>query len=181
MKIFCICGYSASGKDSLTNRVSKELNIPTLVSHTSRPMREGEKEGLSYYFTDNRFFEKHEDEFIEQRKYETTHGLWRYGLHKSELDNITNGLFIVDRQGYEEMCNKLGEENVISIFIEVPEKELRHRQVIRGDDVKEFNRRYKDDIKRFKGFISDYIVYNGNFETALQELKCIISDEMEAN
>ena len=44
-KIFCICGFSSSGKDSITTRVSSELNIPILISHTTRPMRDGEQEG----------------------------------------------------------------------------------------------------------------------------------------
>ena len=44
-KIFAIQGFTSSGKDSITSRVSKELNIPILVSHTTRPPRTGEING----------------------------------------------------------------------------------------------------------------------------------------
>ena len=65
--IYCIQGFTSSGKDSITNRVSKELNIPILVSHTTRPPREGEENGKTYHFVDDKFFD--ENEFLEQKEY----------------------------------------------------------------------------------------------------------------
>ena len=82
-KIFAIQGFTSSGKDSITSRVSKELNIPILVSHTTRPPRTGEINGISYHFVDDDFF--NENDFLEQRLYNTEYGIWRYGLHKSDI------------------------------------------------------------------------------------------------
>lgn len=178
-KIYCIQGFSSSGKDSLTNRVSKELNIPILISHTTRPPRKGEMDGETYYFVDNDYFINNESNFLEQRHYNTVNGLWRYGLHKSELINKDYALFIVDRQGFEELSEIIDEDKLISIFIEVSEDELRRRQLLRGDDILEFERRLEDDKKRFEGYLSDYVVYNDNFEKAIEKLKNIIIDEME--
>ena len=49
---------SGSGKDTIANIVSKELNIPILVSHSSRKQRENEVNGKEYYFVENDFFKK---------------------------------------------------------------------------------------------------------------------------
>ena len=176
-KIYCIQGLTSSGKTTITERVSKELNIPVLISHTTRPMREGiEENGKTYHFVDNNFF--NENEFLEQRLYHTEYGVWKYGLHISELQNKPYSLFIVDRQGYEELQDKLGEDKLVSIFIEVSEEELKRRNKLRGDCPKEFSRRLKSDIEEFKGHISDYIVYNNNLEDAVKKVKEIIIDEM---
>ena len=177
-KVFCICGYSSSGKDSITNIVSKELNIPTLVSHTTRPMRDNEVNGETYHFISDTEFKANENNFLEQRHYDTVYGTWRYGLHSSEIINKPYSLFIVDRQGIEELSKVIGEDKIVSIFIEVSEEELKRRQALRGDSVEEFKRRIKFDINRFKGFISDYIVYNDDLDIAVQNVKNIIVDEM---
>ncbi len=176
-KIYCIQGLTSSGKTTITERVSKELNIPVLISHTTRPIREGiEENGKTYHFVDNNFF--NENEFLEQRHYNTEYGVWKYGLHISELQNKPYSLFIVDRQGYEELQDKLGEDKLVSIFIEVSEEELKRRNKLRGDCPKEFSRRLKSDIEEFKGHISDYIVYNDNLEDTVKKVKEIIIGEM---
>ena len=176
-KVYCIQGLTSSGKTTITERVSKELNIPVLISHTTRPIREGiEENGKTYHFVDNDFF--NENEFLEQRHYNTEYGVWKYGLHISELENKPYSLFIVDRQGYKELQNKLGEDKLVSIFIEVSEEELKRRNKLRGDCPKEFSRRLKSDIEEFKGHISDYIVYNDNLEDTVKKVKEIIIGEM---
>lgn len=176
-KVYCIQGLTSSGKTTITERVSKELNIPVLISHTTRPIREGiEENGKTYHFVDNDFF--NENEFLEQRHYNTEYGVWKYGLHISELENKPYSLFIVDRQGYEELQDKLGEDKLVSIFIEVSEEELKRRNKLRGDCPKEFSRRLKSDIEEFKGHISDYIVYNDNLEDTVKKVKEIIIGEM---
>lgn len=176
-KIFCILGYTASGKDSIITEVSKQLSLPILVSHTSRPMREGEVEGITYKYVDNEFFNN--NNFLEKREYSTEYGIWKYGLHEDELKDKPYSLFIVDSTGYKELQNKLGEDKLISIFIETDINILKERQAQRGDCPKEFSRRINDDIRRFTGFTSDYIVYNNEtLEKSIQSVKDIIVDVM---
>lgn len=175
-KIFAIQGFTSSGKDTIAKRISKELNIPILVSHTTRPPRNGEINGVSYHFVNDDFF--NENEFLEERLYNTEYGVWKYGLHQSELEDKPYSLFIVDRQGYEKLQEKLGEDKLISIFIEVSEEDLRERHKLRGDCPKEFERRFKDDKKRFKGYMSDYVVCNDKLENAINKVKRIIVEEM---
>ena len=53
-KIFCIMGKSATGKDTIYKKLlqNDELNLRRIVSYTTRPIREGEREGIEYHFTD---------------------------------------------------------------------------------------------------------------------------------
>ena len=53
-KIFCIMGKSATGKDTIYKKIlqNSELKLRRIVSYTTRPIREGEEEGVEYYFTD---------------------------------------------------------------------------------------------------------------------------------
>ena len=62
-KIFYIMGKSASGKDKIYSRLAgnKELNLKKLVLYTTRPIRDGEKDGVQYYFTDNQKLKEFEE------------------------------------------------------------------------------------------------------------------------
>lgn len=178
-KIFCIQGMSGAGKDTLVNIVSKSLNIPTLVSHTTRPIREGEVRDKTYYFVNEVFFEHQYNNFLELREYKVWNGdIWYYGLHEVELSNRPYSLFIVDRQGYEQLKSKLGSK-LVSIMIKADKEELLKRLNNRGDNQKEILRRIEDDIKRFEGFEPDYVVVNNDLTEATKQLEEIIKREME--
>ena len=100
-KIFCIQGMSGAGKDTLVNIISEKLNLPVLVSHTTRPIREGEVRDRTYYFVNEVFFKHQYDNFLELREYKVWNGdVWYYGLHEVEILNRPYSHFIVDRQGY---------------------------------------------------------------------------------
>ena len=53
-KIFCIVGKSSSGKDTIYKRLLKinSLKIKKIIPYTTRPIRQGEKEGVEYHFVD---------------------------------------------------------------------------------------------------------------------------------
>ena len=61
-KIFYIMGKSASGKDKIYSRLAgnKELDLKKLILYTTRPVRDGEKDGVQYYFTDERRLQEFE-------------------------------------------------------------------------------------------------------------------------
>ena len=79
-KIFYIMGKSASGKDRIYSRLAgdRTLNLKKLILYTTRPIRDGEKEGVQYYFTDNENLKRFENEgrVIEARSYDTVYGVW---------------------------------------------------------------------------------------------------------
>ena len=53
-KIICLMGKSSSGKDTIYKNLmeDKSLGLRKLTPYTTRPMREGEQEGVEYHFTD---------------------------------------------------------------------------------------------------------------------------------
>ena len=72
--IFAFLGYTGSGKDTIVKRISKELDIPIVVSHTTRPMRSGETQDVEYHFVDNKYFVDNKDKFVEIREYQVYNG-----------------------------------------------------------------------------------------------------------
>lgn len=62
-KIYYMMGKSSSGKDTIYKDIRKDLpELKTLTLYTTRPMREGEKDGVEYYFVTDEILEKYREE-----------------------------------------------------------------------------------------------------------------------
>ena len=102
-KIVVICGFSASGKDSITKYISDNYKYEMVISTTSRPMRPNESENNPYHFISKKQFEDMitQNEFIECRKYNTLVNsipdLWFYGVHKDSIDLSKHNYIVVFR------------------------------------------------------------------------------------
>jgi guanylate kinase len=174
-KVVIFSAPSGSGKTTIYNRV-KDLvdNLGFSVSATSRPPRENEENGKSYWFiTVEQFMEKiKNDEFVE---YEEVYPGKFYGTLKSEVEEkLMNGInlaFDVDVHGALKIKRLYG-ENALAIFIQPPSiDELRRRLELRGTDSKEV---IEERIKRATYELSrsgefDKIVVNDDLETAVKE------------
>ena len=81
-KLFVIMGKSASGKDTLYKDIVARFRgtLNTVVTYTTRPMREGEEEGREYHFISEERMRVMEaaGKVIESRCYQTVHGPWYY-------------------------------------------------------------------------------------------------------
>ena len=81
-KIYYIFGKSSSGKDTIYRRLLKMHpdSLRSVVLYTTRPKREGEKEGITYNYLSEEGYEdlKQRGLIIEERSYNTIHGIWRY-------------------------------------------------------------------------------------------------------
>lgn len=184
--IIVLIGRMAAGKDTVINAINKELKIPILVSHTTRPMRPGETNHKEYHFVDNDYFleEFRLSNFIEYRAYEVADGsIWYYGLHKSEPGRISTSIVIMDPTGYESLLNYFGEENVIGILLEADKETVFNRALLRnGDTIEEIKRRIADDDRRFNNFKEKhpecFIVNNNNdakIDDVVQQIEDIIT------
>ena len=181
-KLFIISGASASGKDTIASRI--EDQITPLISHTDRPMREGEADRQPYYFIDNDTFKTHvlSDFFIEHRAYDSKFGTWNYGLSKSEIDlmskNIGNYSVIVDVQGKNSIIDYIKENNlpvdVITVFIKASKQQRYLRSfsrqgVMTDEEVEEVERRFQADDKDITPFMGEYdIILTNNTEKDLE-------------
>ena len=80
-KICYIMGKSSSGKDTVFKKLKEMLpQFRTITLYTTRPIREGETDGVEYYFTDEKKLERMEKQgtVIEMRAYDTKCGVWKY-------------------------------------------------------------------------------------------------------
>lgn len=189
-KIIALVGCSASGKDFILKHATKYIdNLIPAISHTSRPMREGEVDGREYYFVDvETITDMHNNgEFIESRNYYVGNGTtWSYGIHKGSIDTESNCnyIVIVDFQGLkkiEKYFENLGMKDCIhSIFIDTDSQIRLQRSLSREgrmteDQVSEVIRRYEDDkmfIEPAKEYC-DISLKNNSIENGLQILNYI--------
>ena len=80
-KIFYIMGKSSSGKDTIYKKLSERMpELQRIVPYTTRPIRDGEQEGVEYHFVgEDRLREMQEaGRVIEVRAYNTKCGVWTY-------------------------------------------------------------------------------------------------------
>lgn len=136
-KIIVLVGPSGSGKTSIGEVLTKR-GIPRLVTTTTRPPRESEKNGVDYYFRD--FSEVEMDEFVEQTVYNGN----RYGLTRAEVNSMLEKFDVVhvslDRHGAEAVKEVYPKEAFV-IFVPISEEEMIRRMQLRGDSPAEINER----------------------------------------
>ena len=183
-----LIGSTATGKSALEQEVAKRGILPKLTSHTDRPIRANETDGVDYYFTDTKtmVYKDLVNEFVETRTYDTEYGQWHYGLSKKEVDRRPNGIVVLDLDGAKElkayMSERFPKEKVITIFIACSGKIRLLRSLARDncDEKKcdEICRRYLDD----KGWeqeakeYCDYVIWNedsDDFENAIKFIESL--------
>ena len=135
-KIFYMMGKSSSGKDTVYKEIRKELpELKTLTLYTTRPMREGEKDGVEYYFVSNEILEQYGEEgkIIELRTYQTVYGDWKYAtIDDGQIDlSGTDYLVIGTLESYRNMKAYYGQENLVPLYIEVEDGERLMRAIAR--------------------------------------------------
>ena len=159
-KIFFVLGKSCSGKDTIFHYLknNKELKLKTVVGYTTRPMREGEKEGEEYFFvTPHRLHELREaGKVIECRDYNTVHGVWSYFTVDDGQIDLENGnyLYIGTLESYRDMVKYYGRDVVIPLYIQVETGERLYRAIQRERSQK--SPRYAEMCRRFLADEEDF-------------------------
>ncbi len=125
-KIFCIIGKSSSGKDTIFKEVvkDKELGVTPVVSYTTRPIRQKEKQGVEYHFIDEDMLNHYQKtgKIIEKREYKTINGTWYYCTIDDGQIDLTRQAFyllIATLEAYESLRNYFGANQVIPLYIAV--------------------------------------------------------------
>ena len=152
-----IAGKGGSGKDYLV-KLLKEKELKYSVSHTSRPPRDGEFDGVDYHFVtyEEAIRMANEGEFCEWVEFNK----WFYGTSLSEFYKAN--LFIMTPSGIKKLKPEDRKESFI-ILIDIDEDILRKRLAGRNDADKA-ERRIDADREDFKNFSDfDCIITNPNF------------------
>lgn len=160
-KIFYVMGKSASGKDTIYKRLLEmQPQLKQVVLYTTRPIREGEKDGKEYYFTsEDRLKQlREEGKIIEERTYQSVLGPWTYfTVDDGQIDVNSNDsyLMIGTLESYEKTRNYYGAGIMIPIYIEVEDRKRLLRALDREEKQKEpkyaeLCRRYLADEEDFK-------------------------------
>ena len=180
-RFIVISGPSGVGKGTICNRIMKDVNAWYSVSTTTRSPREGEVDGVNYFFiTKDEFKKKIEDgEFLEYNIYNDNY----YGTSKKVvLDKINQGINVfseIDVNGAHNI-KKLFPDALL-LYIAPPSIEvLRERLIGRGTETEEkINERLKIAEKELKEVdFYDYVVVNDDLDTATEEVKNIILNKM---
>ena len=135
--IFYLMGKSASGKDTIYQRLleKNDYDLQRIVLYTTRPIREGEKEGREYYFTDEQKLRdlQKEGRLIELRSYDTVHGVWNYFTADDGQIDLKNHdyLGIGTLESYQKMKTYYGETAMVPLYIEVEDGDRLSRALAR--------------------------------------------------
>lgn len=163
-KIFFVLGKSCSGKDTIFKKLKedRELNLNTVTGYTTRPMREGEINGVEYFFVNNEELEalKNQGKVIECRDYNTVYGVWSYFTVDDGQINLEKGnyLYIGTLESYEQMVRYYGKEVVVPVYVEVETGERLTRAVNR--ERQQENPKYTELCRRFLADEEDFCEEN---------------------
>ena len=180
-KFIVVSGPSGVGKGTIFDKIVKEMNGWYSVSYTSRPIREGDIEGVTYFFITREEFEDKikKGEILEYNIYNGNY----YGTSKKEvIDKINAGVDVfmeIDVNGAHFIKNNF--PNAILIYIAPPSiDELRHRLINRGtESIETINQRLEIASKELKEIdFYDYVVINDDLDKATDEVRNIIKKEI---
>ncbi len=153
-KIYYMMGKSSSGKDTLLRELRRALpELRAMTLYTTRPPRDGERNGVEYFFVSEDTLNAYgrQGRIIEERAYDTMHGIWRYAtvddgqVELREADYLVIGTL----ESYHRMREYYGEDNVRPIYVEDGERLTRALEREKGRKVPgyaELCRRYLADM-----------------------------------
>jgi len=176
-RLFVVSAPSGTGKTTITSRLRKKGIAKFSVSHTTRPPREGEKDGESYFFISREEFMamRKEDKFLEWAEvYGNFYGTSREWV-KEELGKGGNVILELDVQGAQKVKEIMPEASLI--FIRPPSLDmLAERLKSRDTDSPEaIQHRLSQAEKEIRcSNIYNYVIINDDLEKAFSEVESII-------
>ncbi len=176
--VLVLSGPSGAGKSSLIHKIVDDIGKCYFsISTTTRPIREGETEGVDYYFVDEAEFKKEieEDNFLE---YAVVHGNYYGTSLKPVKKALTEGkliIFDIDVQGNSAINSRLGEITT-SVFITPPtlselKIRLENRQTDNQDVIERRIKMARREIQRISEY--EYVLINDDLQRAAQKLSLI--------
>lgn len=159
-KIVCLMGKSSTGKDTIFKELLSggAVKYSTIVPYTTRPIREGEKNGVEYFFTDEAGFQqlKAAGKIVEDREYHTCHGLWRYfTVNDGQFDDDNKDYIMIGTiESYCRLKDYFGEDKILPVMIELDDGVRLQRALDR--ERKPENQKYEEMCRRFLADSEDF-------------------------
>ena len=176
--LFIVSAPSGAGKTSLVNALVGGIDdLRVSVSHTTRPQRPGEREGVDYHFVDRAQFETMiaAGDFLEHATVFGNH----YGTAREtvsrQLRSDVDVVLEIDWQGARQVRRLIPE--AVSVFILPPsyeelESRLRRRETDSRETIAERMQAAEAEMSHFGEY--DFLVVNDDFHRALGELQAIV-------
>ncbi len=159
-KIFLLMGKSTSGKDTIYKNLitDKDLSLKKVVPYTTRPMRDGETDGVQYYFRNEKEYLdlKESGKIIEERTYHTKYGEWRYFTADDGQIDLSDGNYLVigTLESYCYFRDYFGKDNVLPLLIDVEARIRLERAMHR--EAKQEHPKYDEMCRRFLADEEDF-------------------------
>ena len=123
-KIYYVMGKSSSGKDTIYKKLMEAYpRFRTIVPYTTRPIREGERDGVEYFFVDEERLREMQEagQVIEVRSYDTKCGVWTYfTADDGQISLETHDYLVIGTLvSYQALREYFGEEKMVPVYIEV--------------------------------------------------------------
>jgi guanylate kinase len=153
-------GKSSSGKDTIYKKLMEDesLHLERLVPYTTRPIREGETEGVEYHFVDEAKLEKLQaaGRVVEIRAYDTALGIWKYfTVWEEQMDLKEHSYAVIGTlESWHAMCKYFGKDCMVPIYVEVEDGLRLERALSRERSQAE--PKYTELCRRFLADTSDF-------------------------
>lgn len=179
--LFTVSAPSGAGKTSLVNALIKgDTAVRVSVSHTTRAMRPGEKNGVNYHFVEEQTFRSmlERAEFLEHAQvFGNLYGTSQTWVAQQLAEGI-DVILEIDWQGALQVKRLM--PDTLSIFILPPSRAtLKERLTARGQDGGDIiAARMAEAVEEMSHYIEgDYLVVNQDFDTALGQLQAIVNSQ----
>ena len=129
-KIFCVMGKSASGKDTIYNKILQDdsLMLSRIIPYTTRPIRDGETQDKDYHFCNEEDVKRLSEQgrIIELREYNTVYGVWKYfTVNDDDIDlRCKSYLTVGTLESYTKIRDYFGSDKVLPIYVEVEDGDV---------------------------------------------------------
>ncbi|MBP3475044.1 MAG: guanylate kinase [Lachnospiraceae bacterium] len=194
-KIVCLMGRSSSGKDTIYKKLleQKQIQLNTIVPYTTRPIRDGEREGVEYHFTDEEGYQKllQQGSIIEARAYHTCFGIWRYFTVADETVRLEDNSYILigTLEAYSQIRKFYGADKVVPVMIELDDGVRLQRALDR--EKAQDHPKYEEMCRRFLADAEDFskdkieqagieeTFYNDELDRCLEKIVAYLLEQLQ--
>lgn len=153
-------GKSCTGKDTIYKKLLADnaLGLSVMVPYTTRPIRQNEHSGIEYNFVTEEDYREYsrQGRILEDRSYDTVHGVWRYFTIRDEemMSSDSNYIYIGTLEAYIKLKEALGSDKVIPVYIEVDDS-IRIDRAVRREK-KQAVPKFAEMCRRFLADTEDF-------------------------